>query len=80
MPLRVAGDQVRVVEVVAAVHAHALGQAPAHGDFLRVVEQRDLDAVHLRRVVGDNAQAHIHGGRVIAVTPVTREGRVEHFA
>jgi acyl-CoA reductase-like NAD-dependent aldehyde dehydrogenase len=43
----VAGDQLGVVEVVAGVHAHARGQAPAHGDFLVLVQQRDLDAVDL---------------------------------
>ncbi len=37
--LLVAGDQLRVVEIVAGVHAHALGQAPAHDDFLILIEQ-----------------------------------------
>ena len=46
----VAGDQLGVVEVVAGVHAHAGGQAPAHRDLLVLVEQRDLDAVDLARV------------------------------
>ena len=56
----VAGDQLGVVEVVAGVHAHAFGQAPAHRDLLVLVEQRDLDAVDLARVGGDDAERRLH--------------------
>ena len=58
--LRVAGDQLGVVEVVAGVHAHALGQAAAHGDLLVLVEQRDLDAVDLGGVRVDDAERRVH--------------------
>ena len=47
--LAVAADQLRVVEVVAGVEAHAVGQPAAQLDLAPGVEQRDLDAVDLRR-------------------------------
>ena len=78
--LAVAGDQLGVVEVVAGVHAHAGGQAPAHGDFLVLVEQRDLDAVDLVRVRVDDPERGVHGLFDIAAAPVTRQRRVEHLA
>ena len=46
----VAADQLRVVEVVAGVEAHAVGERAAERDLALVVEQRDLDAVDLVRV------------------------------
>ena len=33
MVAAVAGDELGVVEVVAGIHAHTLGQAPAHDDL-----------------------------------------------
>ena len=76
----VAGDQLGVVEVVARVHAHARRQAPAHGDFLVLVEQRDLDAVYLAGVGGDDAQRGVHGCVEVGGAPVAFQRRVEHVA
>ncbi len=76
----VTGDQLGVVEVVAGVHAHAGGQVAAHGDFLVLVKQRDLDAVDLVRVGVDDAQCGVHGLLNIAAAPVARQRRVEHLA
>ena len=42
MARAIAGDQLRVVEVVPGVHAHARGQAGAQGDLLLLVEQDSL--------------------------------------
>ena len=47
MTVLVAGDQLREVEVVAAVHADARREPAAHLDLPGRVEQRDLDAVDL---------------------------------
>ncbi|MCY1517728.1 hypothetical protein D9M68_524250 [compost metagenome] len=76
----VAGDQLGVVEVVARVHAHALRQAAAHGDFLVLVEQRNLDAVDLVRVRRDDAYGRVHGRIDVLRAPVARQRRVEHVA
>ena len=43
--LRVAGDQLGIVEIVARIHAHALRQAAPHLDLLLLVEQRNLYAI-----------------------------------
>ena len=68
----VAGDQLGIVEVVAGVHAHALRNAPAHGDFLVLVEQRNLHAVDLVGVVGDDIDRDIHRLVVVARSPSSR--------
>ena len=36
---RVAGDQLRVVKIIAGIHAYARGQPAAHGDLLVLVEE-----------------------------------------
>ncbi len=80
----VAGDQLGVVEVVAGVHANAFGKAAPHRDLLVLVEQRDLDAVDLARIGGDDAERDVHrpvdGVAVVrlAAEPVAGELRVEH--
>ncbi len=56
MAFFIAGDQLGVVEVVAGIHAHALWQAAAHGDFFVLGQQRDLDAVDLGGVVVHDMQ------------------------
>ena len=78
--LRVAGDQLGVVEVVARVHVHAHRQAAAHGDLLVLVEQRDLDAVDLVGVGVDDADGSVHGRVEIARAPVAGQRRIEHVA
>ena len=84
---RVAADQLREVEVVARVHADALRQARAQRDFLGLVEQRHLDAIHFRRVGADDRGADVGGAGMIRVAretagadPVAGERRVEHLA
>ena len=44
--LRVALDQLREAEIVAGVHAHALGQLAAHRDLLFLVQEGDLYSVN----------------------------------
>ena len=67
----VAGDQRRVVEVVAGVEPHALRQPPPQRDLAVRVEQRDLDAVDAVGVRGDDVEQHV--GRLVEVgrAPVT---------
>ncbi len=76
----VAGDELRVVEVVAGVHADAARQAPAHRDLLAGVEERDLDAVDLRGVGLDDAKRRVHRAHGVGVAPVARERGIEHVA
>ena len=76
----VAGDQLGVVEVVAGVHANAFGQAPPHRDLLVLVEQRDLDAVDLARIGGDDAERGRHRRVDVAAAPVAGQRRIEHVA
>ena len=78
--LLVAVDQLGVVEVVAGIGAHPLRQSAAQADFLVLVEQRQLDAVHLRRVVADDVDADVHRREVVDVAPVAFQRRVEHLA
>ncbi len=56
----VAGDQLRIIEVVAGVHAHALGQARAQRDLLVPVEQGELDAVDLGGMGRHHIDADVH--------------------
>jgi hypothetical protein len=78
--LRIAFDQLGEVEVVTGIHARPLGQLPAHGDFLVLVEQGNLYSIDLGLVLFQDRQAHVHSRIVILVTPVTLERGVEHFA
>src|SRR3569833_3162477 len=78
--LLVAVDELGVIEIVAGVAARALRQTATETDFLVLVEQRQLDAVDLRRVVADDVDADVHRRDVIDVAPVTLERRVEHLA
>src|SRR2546427_4309233 len=48
-----------VVQVVACVHAHTVGEERAHLDLALLVEQRDLDPVDLGAVLADDAKAEI---------------------
>ncbi len=73
-------DELGVVEVVAGVHAHTCRQAPPHGDFLVLVEQGDLDAVHLARVRGNDAERRVHRHVQVLRAPVAGERGVEHVA
>src|SRR5438105_1946405 len=58
-PAFVTADQRRIVEVVACVHAHTGGQAAAQGHLMLLVEQRDLDTVHLVGVLLYEPQADL---------------------
>ncbi len=91
MTLGVAFDQLGIVEVVAGVHPHSRGrcggarspssgQAPAHGDFLVLVEQGNLHAVHLGRVAGNNLERDLHRLVVVRMSPVSGQRRIEHLA
>ena len=75
------------VEVVAGVHAHARRQPAAQRDLLAGVEQRDLDAVDLRRVRRDDRGADVRRARVVGIAreaagadPVAGERGIEHVA
>ena len=76
----VAGDQLGVVEVVAGVEPDALGQAGAERLLVRLVEQRDLDAVDLGGVRLDDREHGVGGGVDVARAPVAFERRIEHVA
>ena len=80
MPRRVAGDQLRIVEIVPGIHPHPRRQPPAHRDLLRLREQRDLDPVHLPDMARDHLEAGLHRLRMIPRPPVARQRRVEHLA
>ena len=76
----VAGDQFRVVEVVASVHLHAFRKAPAHDDLLLLVQEGDLDAVDLRRVSADHGERRLERVLEAIAAPVARKLRIEHVA
>ncbi len=73
-------DQLRVVEVVAGVHADALGQPLAQRDLLVRVQQRDLDAIDLGHVGLDDPDDRVERGLEVRGAPVSGELRVEHLA
>ena len=76
----VASDQLGIVEVVAGVEPDALGEPGAECLLVRLVEQRDLDAVDLGGVRLDDRERGV-GGRIdVARTPVALERRIEHVA
>src|SRR5215471_6096035 len=50
----VAQDQFGVVEVVSRVHADSRRHLPPHFYFAAFVQQRDLHAVDMARIVADN--------------------------
>src|SRR5258708_29912479 len=76
----VAGDELGVVEIVARVHAHALRQPPAQRDLARLVEQRDLDAVDLGGVGGDDVEPDRAGAAEVAVAPIAYQRGIDHDA
>ena len=76
----VAGDQFGVVEIVAGIHLHFFVEPAAHVDLALLVEQRDLDAVDLRRVGVDDADRDIHRRAEVLGAPVIRQRRIEHVA
>ena len=69
-PELVAGDQLGIVEVVAGIHAHALRQPPAHGDFLALRQERDFHPVDLVGMVGDDREAGLHRLARIGRAPI----------
>ena len=75
----IASNQFGVIEIISGVHAHALGEAPAHGDFLVLVEQRDLHPVDFAGVRVDDADGRVHGLVVVGRTPVSGQGRIKHL-
>ena len=80
MPVAVAGDQLGIVEVVAGIHPHALGQAGAQRDFLVLVEQRELDAVDLGGMGRDHVDADVHRRQVVVEAPIAGERGIEHLS
>ena len=70
--LVVAGDQLGVIEIVAGIHLDAVGQPAAHVDLALLVEQRDLDAIDLRRVGVDDGDRGIHRLAEIGRCPSSR--------
>src|SRR5438445_5821026 len=78
-PAFITADQRRIVEVVAGVHAHTGGQAAAQGHLMLLVEQRDLDTVHLVGVLLYEPQADLSRLVQIERTPVSDQCRIEHF-
>ena len=78
--LLVAVDQFGKIEIVAGIGLHALRQTPPHAHFLVLVQERQLDAVDLAGVVGDDVDADIHRRDVIGFAPIALQRRIEHFA
>ena len=78
--LLVALDQFREVEVVAGIHANAVRQAAAKRDLLALVEQRDLDPVHFRRIGLEHGETDFHRFPVVVVAPIAGERGIEHLA
>ncbi len=76
----VAVDQFRVVEVVAGVEADAFGQGRTQGHLVAGVQQGNLDAVHLVRVVADQGQERLRGRGDVVGAPVAGQGGIEHGA
>ena len=68
-------DQLGVVEVVAGVEADALRQPAADGDLALRVEQRDLDAVDLGGMLGDDRRARPRSPRRDPSSPSIRPAR-----
>ena len=79
-PPRVAQNEPLVVEVVARVHAHAVGEPAAHRDLALRVEQRDFYPVNLRSVLADDRETRVHGLVDVTRAPIARELRIEHVA
>ncbi len=73
-------DQRGVVEVVAGIEPHAVGQPGAEGFLVRLVEKRDLDSVDLGRMLADQPQHQVRGRVDVARAPVARQRGVEHVA
>src|SRR5205085_2486333 len=71
--LRVAGDQLGIVEIVAGIHLDVLVQPPAHVDLALLVEQRDFDAIDLGHVGIDDGHGRVHRLLEICRAPVARQ-------
>jgi hypothetical protein len=70
----VAFDQRRIVEIVAGIKPDASGQAGAERLFMGLIQQGNLDAVHLGRVFRDELQDEI--GRLASLRcPSSRAGQ-----
>ena len=79
MPRAVPGNQGRIIEIVPGIKPDPRGQAGAEIFFMRLIQQRNLDSVHLRRVIGNDPQHQIRGDGDIARTPIARQGRIKHL-
>ena len=55
-------------------------QPTAHGDFLVLVEQGNLDAVDFAGIIDDHVEAGCHRRFVRVITPIACKCRVEHLA
>ena len=80
MAFSVAGDQLRIVEIIAGEHHDTFGQPVAQGDFLVGVEQRDLYSLDLAGVALDQQNHGFQGFFEPVRAPVALQGRVEHGA
>ena len=78
--LRVASDQIGIVEVIARIHLHAGRQSPPHGDLLAIIQQRNLDAVDLALIVRDHTERGFESRFEFLSTPIALERRIEHVA
>ena len=76
----VALDQLGIVEVVAGVEPHPLGQPRAQTDLVLGRQQGDLDAVDLVRVRVQQADEGVGRGRDVGAAPVAGQARVERLA
>ena len=73
-------NQLVVVQIVARVHPHAVGEARAELDFASGVEQRELDPVDHTLVITDDRETSVRRHVSVARPPVALEVRVEHLA
>ena len=80
MAVAIALDQRRIVEIIAGIEPHAFRQAGAEAYLVRLVQQRNLDAIHLGRVFGDQCQHEFRGLADIVRSPIAGERRIEHVA
>src|SRR5258708_31419647 len=72
--------ELRIVEVVARVHANAGREAAAQGALSGGIQEGNLDSVHLLAIEAEYGQAYVCGLRQILNAPVAGEGWVKHVS
>ena len=80
MFLAAARNQLRIIEIIAGIHAYPRRQAAAHGDFLFLVQQRNFYSVDPIGVIRHDCQADIRRLCGVGVPPISLERRIEHVA